>query len=377
MDLIFAFWDYVLPFLVVLTVLVFVHEMGHYLVARYCGVRVEVFSIGFGPELFGWNDRARTRWRISAIPIGGYVKMYGEQLAPHLPHWEAESEDDRHASFYAKPLRHRAAIVFAGPLANFLFAIIVLAGLYMTIGQPFTPPSIGQVVEGSAAERAGFQPGDIIKRINDTKIERFEDVQFIVQTSAGKRLEIVVERAGRDVTLIAVPDRITETDAFGNEQRIGRLGVSRTRADMVLVRHDPATALWRATGSTFFLVGNIFDGLYEIISGQRGADELGGPLRIAKMSGDAARIGLINAVMFTVILSINLGLINLFPIPMLDGGHLLYYIIEALRGRPLGERAQEYGFRIGLALVLGLMLFATWNDLVQLRVFDFFVKLVT
>jgi regulator of sigma E protease len=374
MELFAGLWNYVVPFLVLLTVLVFVHELGHYLVARRCGVRVEVFSVGFGPELYGWTDRAGTRWRVSAVPIGGYVKMFGEQRSPDAP--EASPEEQR-VMFHNKPLGHRAAIVFAGPFANFVLAVVILAGMFMVVGQPSTPADIGQVVPGSAAERAGFKPGDVIVAIDGSKIERFEEVQRIVQMAGGQALHITVERAGKRVVLTAVPDTVETVDRFGNKGTIGRLGVSRTGTDMRLVRHDPLTAVWLATVETYGMTTSIFDALGQIISGRRTAEELGGPIRIAQMSGQMAQEGLINVLMFAAILSVNLGLINLFPIPMLDGGHLLFYLFEAVRGRPLGERAQEYGFRIGIALVLALMIFATWNDLVQLRVFDYLANLAT
>ena len=368
-------WTYLVPFLVVLTVLVFVHELGHYWVARRNRVRVEVFSIGFGPELYGWNDRHGTRWKFSAIPFGGYVKMFGENRDPGAQ--QQLTADERAVAFHTKSIGQRAAIVAAGPGANFLFALIALALLFMTVGQPFTPADVNEVTAGGAAERAGIKPGDVIVAIEGTHIERFEQVQRIVQLAPGRPLTLTLARDGRELTVSTVPEAVEIVDRFGNTQRIGRLGISRTSADMVLVQHDPATALWRAGKETVTLTGNILDALWQIISGTRTTKELGGPIRIAQMSGDVAQLGFVNLVMFAVLLSINLGLINLFPIPMLDGGHLLFYCIEALRGRPMGDRAQDYGFRIGLALVLSLMLFATWNDLVQLRVVEFLVNLVT
>lgn len=378
MEVLGVTWNYVVPFLIVLTVLVFVHEMGHYLVARRCGVRVEVFSIGFGPEIFGWNDAVGTRWKFSLIPFGGYVKMFGEQPVSDEGLEQPElSELDAAESFYGKPLGQRSAVVFAGPFANFLFAVLVLAGLFIFVGQPHTPADISHVLPGSAAERAGVKPGDIIRRINGAEIERFEQVIRIVQLAPGARLDIVVERSGRELSLSAVSDVHEQTDRFGNTRKIGRLGVSRSGLDMVMVRHDPATATWRAVRETAVMTGNILDALGDIIAGTRTTKELGGPIRIAQMSGDMWQSGFVNLLMFTAILSINLGLINLFPVPMLDGGHLLFYAFEAIRGRPLGERAQDYGFRIGVAMVLALMVFATWNDLVNLRVVDFIVDLVT
>ena len=379
MDLMQMAWGYVVPFLILLTALVFVHEMGHYLVARWCGVRVEVFSIGFGPEVFGFTAKSGTRWKFSAIPLGGYVKMYGE-AEPVGDRRDARtklSEEQLAVSFYNKRLSQRAAIVFAGPFANYLFAIVLFAGMFMTIGQAFTPTDIGKVMPGGAAERAGFKAGDVIKEIDGTEIERFQQIQRMVRMSPGIPLQVTVERAGKDIELTVTPKVVDQVDSFGNPQRIGQLGIQRTNEDLVLIQHDPFTAVWRATVESVVLTGNIFKAIGQIISGTRTTKELGGPLRIAKMTGDMWQIGLAGVLSLAALLSINLGLINLFPIPMLDGGHLMFYAFEAIRGKPLGERAQEYGFRIGIALVLALMVFVTWNDLVQLRVVDFFVNLVT
>lgn len=372
MDLLSGIWTYVGTFLVVLTVLVFVHELGHYLVARRNGVRVDVFSIGFGPELFGFNDRAGTRWKFSAIPLGGYVKMFGDADAASTPGGGLRemTPEEREVSFHHKRVGQRAAVVIAGPAANFLFAIVVLAGLFALQGQPFTPPVIGEVQPDSAAAAAGLEPGDRFVAVAGREIERFEDVQEAVRTSAGSPMEIVVERDGRQVATTAVPEATEITDRFGNTHRIGLLGIS--RSGMEFRRLDPLSALWTAGGETVKLTVGTLGAVGQMISGSRGTEELGGPLRIAQMSGEVAQSGVVALVWFMAILSINLGLINLFPIPMLDGGHLMFYAVEAVRGKPLGERAQEYGFRIGLALVLTLMIFATWNDLVHLRVFDLF-----
>lgn len=380
MEFLLTLWNYVVPFLVVLTVLVFVHEMGHYLVARYCGVTIEVFSIGFGREIFGWNDKVGTRWKFGLFPVGGYVKMLGEVAGADPdedPSEAVQSSESDSGSFHTKSLGQRAAVVFAGPFANFFFAVVLLSGMFVFIGQPYTPADITNVLPGSAAERAGLKPGDVIKNINGTEIDRFEQVVRIVQLTPGGALSIVVDRDGRSVSLSAVSDAHEMTDRFGNTRKVGRLGVSRPGGDMQMIRHNPAVAVWHAIGETATMTGNILDALWQIIIGTRSTEELGGPIRIAQMSGDMWASGLPNLLMFAAILSINLGLINLFPVPMLDGGHLLFYIFEAIRGKPLGERAQDYGFRIGVAMVLALMVFATWNDLVQLRVFDFIVELVT
>jgi regulator of sigma E protease len=366
-----------LPFLVLLTALVFVHEMGHYLIARYNGVRVEVFSVGFGPEIFGWTDKAGTRWKFSLIPLGGYVKMFGDADAASTPSKDAAemSEADRAVAFPHKRLGQRVWIVAGGPLANFLFAIVIFAGFFMTYGQPFTPPVVGEVLPESAAEAAGFEPQDRILAIDGDSLERFEELQVIVAGRAGERMEILVDRGGEQLVLVATPRATRIDDGLGGSQEIGRLGISRSGSEFV--RLDPLTAVWRGGAETWSLSVRILNAVGEIIIGDRSAKELGGPLLIAQVSGQVAEDGILNFIQLVALVSINLGLINLFPIPMLDGGHLLYYAIEAVRGRPLGERAQEFGFRIGLALVLSLFLFVTWNDLVRLDIVDFVKGLVT
>ena len=376
MEILSGIWTYVVPFIAVLTVLVFFHELGHFAVARRCGVRVEVFSIGFGPEIFGYTAKSGTRWKFSAIPFGGYVKMFGERAPDENGEPHALSAEDEAVSFYAKSLGQRAAIVFAGPLANFLFAIVVLASLFMVLGEPSTPADVGEVIPGSAAEKAGLKPGDVFLEIDGSKIERFEQVRRIVQLAPGKSLAIVVRRGQQELTLTAIPDGVEET-LFGSTQTMGRLGVSRPSGDRVFIRHDPLTAVWKATVRTYVLTGSILDALGEIVSGKRTAKELGGPIRIAQISGEMAQAGLVWIIQFTVILSINLGLINLFPIPLLDGGHLLFYAVEAIRGRPVGEKAMGYSLNVGLALILCLTVFVTWNDLVVMRVFENILKFVT
>jgi regulator of sigma E protease len=377
MEFLGGLWTYVIPFLVVLTVLVFVHELGHYWVARRNGVRIETFSIGFGPELFGRTDKAGTRWKISAIPLGGYVKMFGDADAASTPSGAVRSMTpaEREISFFHKRLGQRAAIVAAGPIANFLFAIIGLTLLFSIYGQPFTPADIGSVQPESAAAQAGMLPGDVIVEVDGQAIERFEEVQQIVRFNQGTPLALVVQRDGQRLPISVTPQVTTVTDRMGNSHTIGLLGIG--RAGMEYRRHDPLTALWQAGRETVNLTVGTLGAVGQMVSGSRGTEELGGPLRIAQMSGEVAQSGIVALIWFMAILSVNLGLINLFPIPMLDGGHLLFYAVEAIRGKPLGDRAQEYGFRIGLALVLTLMVFATWNDLVHLRVVDFFRDLIS
>lgn len=263
----------------------------------------------------------------------------------------------------------------AGPAANFAFAVVVLALLFMTFGQPFTPAEVGQVQAGSAAARAGIKPGDVILRINGSTVRSFEDIQQDVRLNPGVPMTIVVKRDGRDVTIHATPTRSELVDRFGNRYEIGLLGIAHKGVDYV--RRDPLTAIVQAGEQTWSLSASTLQAMWQIAIGTRGTDELGGPLRIAQMSGDVAQGGIVAVIWFMAVLSVNLGLINLFPVPVLDGGHLLFYAAEALRGRPLGQRAQEYGFRIGLALVLTLMVFATWNDLVHLRIVEFVKGLVT
>jgi regulator of sigma E protease len=376
MDFLLSVSSYVLPFLGVLTVLVFVHELGHYAIARYNNVRVMVFSIGFGPELFGWTDKSETRWKISAIPLGGYIKMFGEG-ENEQPGGDNQSisESEQKVSFAHKRLSQRVAIVFAGPFANFIFAIAILSGLFSIVGQPFTPPTVTSVQPGSAAEEAGIMAGDTIAQIDGRSIERFEEVQQIVRLSPAQLMTIIVRRGDSHVSLQVTPKLVEETDRLGNVHRLGRLGVMGQGADYL--RHDPFTAVYQAGKETLFLTGGSLKVVGQMISGSRNTDELGGPIRIAQMSGEFARVGLVPLIWFTALLSINLGLINLFPIPMLDGGHLLFYAIEGIRGKPLGEKTQEMGFRIGLAFVFGLMIFVTINDLVQLHFFEFVKELIS
>lgn len=462
MEFLNPLWNYVLPFLVILTILVFVHEMGHYYIARRAGVRVEAFSIGFGPELFGWTDRHGTRWRFAAIPLGGYVKMFGES--------EREVDADgnevgltpaeKAVSFQHKRLGQRAAIVFAGPFVNYLFAILVLGILFATAGQSFSPaiigsvtaggpaekagiktgdkilqvaghdverfeeivqalairpgervtmvverngerrgvdvdvgvriitdkrgnqapfgelgagpfvaPVVGRVIAGGAAEAAGLEPGDVFLKIKGQPIETFDDVRRIVSANAEVPLEFVVRRGERDVSLVVTPKWQTGKDKEGNTVKVGGvIGVAPQAA--FRKQHGIGDSFVQAVRETYGLTIATFTAVGQMIAGTRSTRDLSGPLRIAEISGDMAQNGLYNFFWFLGVLSLHLCIINLLPVPMLDGGHLLFYGFEALRGKPLGRRAQEYGFRIGLALVITLMVFATWNDLVHLKVIE-------
>jgi regulator of sigma E protease len=369
----------VLPFIIVLTPLIFVHELGHFLVARWNKVRVEVFSIGFGRELFGWNDRRGTRWKVSAVPLGGYVKMFGQGTSdpadsPDGAPAPALSAAEEAVSFNHKRLWQRALIVAAGPAANFLFAIVVTAIVFATVGQQLTATVIGEVVQDSAAAAAGLKPGDKVLTANGQQIQRFEDLAALVSVGLGEPLKLQVQRGGQVMDIEAQPKVIEVTDIFGNVHRIGRLGVGSSGPGEI-VHYGPATALWVATVETYRTSASMLKSIGQMLTGVRPPSEVGGVLSIAQMSGDVFSQGLWATISFVVLISINLGLINLFPIPLLDGGHLLFYAFEAVSGRQMGRRAEEWGMRVGLALVLSLMLFAAWNDLVRIGVIRFITNL--
>ena len=362
-------WEYLVPFLVLLSVLVFVHEFGHYWAARRCGIRVEVFSVGFGRELWGWTDRAGTRWKVALIPLGGYVRMFGE-----VDGARTLTPDEHAVAFGNKSLGQRAFVVAAGPAANFLFAIVLAAVMFMTYGQRQTSPIVTEVVEGSAAASAGIRAGDRFVELDGETIARFEDLQRIVRLSPGRPLEAIVDRGGAETAFTVTPAVEQQTDSLGNVHEFGLLGV-RGRATET-VRLGPGEALGAAVDYTWTMTVTILAFVGEMIEGRRSTDELGGVLRIGHLAGEVAKIDFSAYLHFMVLLSINLGLINLFPIPLLDGGHLVFYAIEAVRGRPLGQKAQEIGFRIGLGLVVALMLFVTWNDLVYFQVVAFLERVV-
>ncbi len=362
---------YVIPFLFVLTIVVFFHELGHFLVARWAGVKVLTFSLGFGPELAGFNDRHGTRWKISAVPLGGYVKFFGDDSEASTPSFDALSsmtDDEKAGSFHHKKVGARAAIVAAGPIANFVLAIVIFTCLFTFFGKPITSARVDKVEAGSAAAAAGFQVGDIVTDIDGAKIETFSDMQRIVATRAGEHLIFTVKRGEDTVQLQGTPELREVKDPFGNAHRQGVLGITRQTAagDAVTERVDPGTALWLGVKETWFVIDQTLSYIGRIFAGREPADQVGGPLRIAQISGQVATIGLAALIHLAAVLSISIGLLNLFPVPLLDGGHLLFYGVEAIRGRPLSERAQEMGFRIGLGLVLMLMVFATYNDILHL-----------
>jgi regulator of sigma E protease len=362
---------YLIPFLFVLSLVVFFHELGHFLVARWCGVRVLVFSIGFGPELVGFNDRYGTRWKISAIPLGGFVKFFGDDNAASVPDNERLANMDaaeRADTFMFQPVAKRAAIVVAGPLANFVLAVVIFAGVFMLYGKQTMSARVDSVQPDSAAAAAGFKSGDVVVAIDGRPIENFSEMQRVVGANAGEALAITVDRDGTQLVLKATPALKEIKDNFGNTQHVGILGISRSMAAEDLKFHpvSPPLAVVLAVQETYSVVERTLGYIGGVISGREAANQLGGPIRIAQMSGQVASFGFVPLIQLAAVLSVSIGLLNLFPIPLLDGGHLLFYVIEGVRGRPLSERAQEMGFRIGLAIVLMLMIFATFNDIVHL-----------
>lgn len=352
------------PFVFVLTLIVFVHEMGHFLVARRVGVSVAAFSIGFGPELFGRTDRYGTRWKLSAIPLGGYVKFVDDAdsaSAGAVPDATALA-----GAFRNRPLAARAAVVAAGPLANFLLAIVVFSFQFSVYGKVQIPPRVGEVMAASAAEAAGLKPGDVITGIDGEPIVDFTDIQRIVRLATGETLHIRIHRGDRDLTLDAVPLRHAMADPLGNVENIGMLGIRPADDAITVVRRPPLQAVHEAVAETWSVVSTSLTYLGRMVTGRESTDQLSGTIRVARVSGQVATQGILALINLAAVLSISIGMINLFPIPVLDGGHLIYFLAEALLGRPLPERVQQAGMRVGLALVMALMLFATWNDISHL-----------
>jgi regulator of sigma E protease len=366
-----GFIGYIIPFLFVLTIVVFFHELGHFLVARWAGVKVLTFSLGFGPELVGFNDRHGTRWKISAVPLGGYVKFFGDESEASTPSSEAlasMTEEERAGSFHHKKVGARAAIVAAGPIANFILAIVIFAVMFLYFGKPASIARVDVLQPNSVAASAGFQVGDIVTSIDGRDIESFADMQRIVSMHAGSKLVFNLKRGNSIATVEAIPALKEIKDLFGNVHKIGVLGIQYNSGP-----NDPKTAsvgileaLRLGVDQCWFIISSTFVFLGSLFAGSGSAADLGGPLRIAQLSGQAASLGFQYLLNLCATLSVSIGLLNLFPVPLLDGGHLLFYAVEAVRGRPLSDRAQEMGFRIGLGLVLMLMVFATYQDILHL-----------
>jgi regulator of sigma E protease len=357
-------------FLIVIGVLVFVHEMGHYMVGRWCGVKAETFSIGFGKELTGWTDKRGTRWKICMLPLGGYVQFAGDMDPASTPNddWVNLSPEERNQTFQSKSLWKRSAIVFAGPAINFIFAILIIMGFVLTYGVTTTPPIVAEISENSAAERIGMQPGDRVVSIDGDKVELFSDLQKKVALLADQNVEIIYER---DDQLITKQDTIGVqiiSDRFGNEYEFGLLGMSSNQIEWRDVSLAEAPVV--AVNETIGIVDQIVTTLGQVITGKRSIKDLGGPLKIAQVSGEQFKLGLRNFVWFVALISINLGFINLLPIPMLDGGHLMFYAIEAVRRKPASAKVQEWAFKSGFALVVTFMLVVTFNDLTSFGLFS-------
>ncbi len=357
---------YLLPFLVAITIIVFVHEYGHFKVARLCGVKVDVFSIGFGREVFGWYDRHGTRWKVCWIPLGGYVKFAGDANAASMPDRAANVAGEP-GNFHSKPVWQRAAVVAAGPIANFVLAIFIFTAAFSIIGIPYAEPRVDEVVAGSAAEAAGLKAGDFIRKIDGQETKSFAAVQESVWQRGGERLDVVVERAGGLMALSLTP-RIEEMpDGFGGKIKIGLLGVKhKPESDQLLYEHfSVPQAFVKAVDRTWYISATTVRYIGKLFTGDESIRQIGGPVAMAKGAGDTASSGVLSFVSFVALLSVSIGLINLFPVPMLDGGHLVYYGLEAIRGKPLGAGAQEWGYRIGFSFVVMLMLVGIWNDIVR------------
>ncbi|MDB5642544.1 MAG: putative enzyme [Hyphomicrobiales bacterium] len=367
LDSLYFYASYIVPFVCVLSVVVFFHELGHFAVGRWCGVKVDVFSLGFGPELLHFIDKKGTRWRLAALPLGGFVKFHGDLNAASVADHDAVSampDDERAVSFFAQKVWKRAAIVAAGPIANFILSIVIFTLIFFSFGREVLSPRVNEVRANEAGAMAGFEKGDLIVSINGSDIGSWADMQRIVQASAGTPLGFVVRRGAKEVALTAVPGLRELKTPFGT-QRVGMIGLTAAAdpSDWRIERYSLLKSARLAVTETWFIVDRTGAYLGGLFAGREAADNISGPIGIAHMAGEVAKVGIVALFHFAAVLSVSVGLINLMPVPLLDGGHLLYYAVETLRGRPLSERAQEMGFRVGIALVGALMLFATANDI--------------
>lgn len=360
-------------FAVVIGVLVFVHEFGHYGMARLFGIKVETFAVGFGREVLGWTDRHGTRWKLGWMPLGGYAKFAGDMNAASQPDPALSDlpEAEKAELFQFRPIWQRALVVAAGPMINFAFAILIFAGFFLIYGQQVTAPVVGSVVADMPAAGAGLQAGDRILAIDGRPITRFEQIARQVAINTGEPIAITIARDGARLDKMATPKLLREEDRFGNSFYRGALGI-RSGTDIELISHGPVSAIGAGVAETWATTRMMWETLVQVVTGRRSVDELGGPIKIAQFSGQSAALGLASLISFMALISINLGFINLLPIPMLDGGHLLLYAAEAVRRRPLPPKVQEWAFMSGFALIMSLMLFLTWNDIASLTVWDRF-----
>ena len=363
-------WQYGIIFLLVLTLVVFIHELGHFLVARWCGVAVKAFSIGFGPEIYGFYDKHGTRWRFAWIPLGGYVKFIDDDNPTSQRASRGEkplTADERAGAFQSKSVGVRAAVVVAGPVANFLLAIVLYAGLNAVVGVRVLPAYVDAVVANSPAARAGFMPGDKIVAIGNNKIEKFDDLQRIVGSNAGQELTFTVERAGQTLALKATPNVDEQRDALGRTFRRGLIGIQRSVSpDKVSTKAvSIPEAIVLGVTETYGNITQALSGIGDIITRKQSAEQMGGPIMMAEVTAKVAELGIDPMLRWIAFISANIGFLNLLPIPILDGGHLMFYAYEAVRGKPAGERLQQMGFQVGLALLMMLMVFVNFNDIMN------------
>jgi regulator of sigma E protease len=354
-----------------LLIVVFVHELGHYLVGRWCGIGAKVFSVGFGPEIAGFTDRRGTRWKLSAIPLGGYVKFVGDMNVASVPDAEAEKQltpEERTIAFHRKSVGRRAATVFAGPAANFILAIVIFATIFAVFGRGIADPVISDLRSGGAAEVAGLRKGDVFVSLDGNPVGQFSDIQRYVSVRAGESVVAVVDRNGEKLRFDLVPERLEIKDRFGNKIEQGVIGVinDSSTGGRRIERYGVGESIALAVAETWYVVERTGGYIGGVLMGREKANQIGGPIRVAQVSGQVATLGFVALLNLAAILSVSIGLLNLLPVPILDGGHLLFYGFEAIRGRPISEQAQEFGYRIGLMLILGLMVFATWNDITML-----------
>ena len=366
---------YLIPFIILLTIVVFVHEYGHYYFAKYYGVGITDFSIGFGKEIFGFNDKSGTRWKFCMVPLGGYVKFFGDRnvfsQAEHSELLKKYNKEELKKLFVTKPLYQRSLIVAAGPLANFILAILIFTFIYMFSGKDFTPAQISEVQENSPAYSAGLKNGDIILSINEKKLNSLTEVSTLINASTTNEIDIKILRNDSEINFNLIPKKIKTTDSFGNSinKKIIGIKISPLNNEINKEKLGPATALIYAIKETWFVIDASFDFVVSMFKGKGDTTQLGGPIKIAKITGQVAQFGFVAFLSIMAYISISLGFINLFPIPMLDGGHLMFYGFEKILGRPLTQKTQEGFFRIGLFLLIFLMLFTTVNDLKDLGLF--------
>lgn len=380
-DILYNILISLIAFPIVLSILVFVHEYGHYIVARACGVKIEAFSIGFGKEVWGRNDRHGTRWKLSALPFGGYVQMFGdasEASTPDDDKLSKMSKQEKAQAFHFKPLWQKSLIVLAGPVFNFIFAYILLYGFIVTYGVTTTPAVAGQVMQGSVAAEVGMMPGDRIVSIDGEEMEEFSDLRRVIALNPGQELQFVIARGDELINKTIIPRKVTVTDYLGNDIEVGQLGVGHS---IEIKQVGVFEAFGQAFIETYDVIVNTIKGIEAIIKGIISIEELRGPVGIAEISGQALQkdieasneqgfLSVNNLLNIMIFISINLGLVNLLPIPMLDGGHLLFYIYESIFRRPMPEKVQSYAFRMGMVLVLSLMVFATFNDIRRITGLD-------